>query len=54
MILIGGFVKDIGRGDMTVSLSHFAAGFGVEWGERGLFFDALGGPSIGDEPYKRH
>ncbi len=31
VILIGGFVKDIGRGDMTISLSHFAAGFGVEW-----------------------
>ena len=38
VILVGGFVKDIGRGDMTVSLSHFAAGFGVEWGSRGLFF----------------
>jgi iron(III) transport system permease protein len=38
VILTGGFVKDIGRGDMTVSLSHFAAGFGVEWGSRGLFF----------------
>ncbi len=38
VILVGGFVKDIGRGDMTVSLSHFAAGFGVEWGARGLFF----------------
>ena len=38
VILIGGFVKDIGRGDMTVSLSHFADGFGVEWGTRGLFF----------------
>jgi iron(III) transport system permease protein len=30
VILVGGFVKDIGRGDMTLSLSHFAAGFGVE------------------------
>jgi iron(III) transport system permease protein len=30
VILIGGFVKDIGRGDMTLSLSHFAAGFGIE------------------------
>jgi len=38
VILIGGFVKDIGRGDMTVTLTHFAAGFGVEWGPRGLFF----------------
>ncbi|HXX85195.1 MAG TPA: iron ABC transporter permease [Casimicrobiaceae bacterium] len=38
VILVGGLVKDVGRGDMTVTLSHFAAGFGVEWGPRGLFF----------------
>ncbi|MEO8305837.1 MAG: iron ABC transporter permease [Betaproteobacteria bacterium] len=38
VILTGGFVKDIGRGDMTLSLAHFADGFGVEWGARGLFF----------------
>ncbi len=38
VILIGGFVKDIGRGDMTATFTHFAAGFGVEWGPRGLFF----------------
>jgi len=38
VILVGGFVKDVGRGDMTVTLSHFADGFGVEWGARGLFF----------------
>jgi iron(III) transport system permease protein len=38
VILIGGFVKDIGRGDMTLSLAHFAAGFGAEWGPRGIFF----------------
>ena len=31
IILTGGFVKDIGRGDMTVTLHHFAQGFGVEW-----------------------
>jgi len=30
VIIIGGFVKDIGRGDMTLSLSHFAAGFGID------------------------
>jgi iron(III) transport system permease protein len=30
VILVGGFVKDIGRGDMTLSLSHLAAGFGIE------------------------
>jgi iron(III) transport system permease protein len=38
VILTGGFVKDIGRGDMTVTVRHFAAGFGVDWGERGLLF----------------
>ena len=38
VIFIGGFVRDIGRGDMTATVSHFAAGFGVEWGARGLFF----------------
>jgi iron(III) transport system permease protein len=38
VILTGGFVRDIGRGDMTPTFTHFGAGFGVEWGERGLFF----------------
>ncbi len=38
VIFIGGFVKDIGRGDMTLSLAHFADGFGIEWGARGLQF----------------
>jgi iron(III) transport system permease protein len=38
VILVGGFVKDIGRGDMTLSLAHFADGFGIEWGARGLAF----------------
>jgi len=38
VILTGGFVRDIGRGDMTFTVRHFAAGFGVEWGPRGLFF----------------
>jgi iron(III) transport system permease protein len=31
VILVGGFVRDIGRGDMTPVLSHFGAGFGIEW-----------------------
>jgi iron(III) transport system permease protein len=31
VILVGGFVKDIGRGAMTPVVSHFAAGFGMEW-----------------------
>jgi iron(III) transport system permease protein len=38
VILAGGFVKDIGRGDMTLTLSHFAAGFGIDAGPRGLHF----------------
>ncbi len=38
VILIGGFVKDIGRGDMALTVSHFAAGFGVEWGTHGVYF----------------
>jgi len=38
VIAVGGFVKDVGRGDMTLSLAHIGAGFGIEWGEHGLFF----------------
>jgi iron(III) transport system permease protein len=38
VILVGGFVKDIGRGDMTPALAHFADGFAVDWGTQGLFF----------------
>ncbi len=37
IILTGGFVKDIGRGDMTVTLHHFAQGFGIDF-SRGLAF----------------
>ncbi|MDQ6916523.1 MAG: iron ABC transporter permease [Pseudomonadota bacterium] len=46
VILIGGFVRDIGRGDMTLSLSHFAAGFGVEWGPRGILFSGSAWDSL--------
>ena len=38
IILTGGFVKDIGRGDMTPTVSHFASGFAIEWGASGLRF----------------
>ncbi len=31
IILTGGFVKDIGRGDMALHLGHFASGFGIEF-----------------------
>jgi len=38
VILVGGFVKDIGRGDMTPVLGHFSAAFAVDWsGGRPLF-----------------
>ncbi len=46
VILIGGLVKDIGRGDMTLSLSHFAAGFGVDWGPRGILFSGSAWDSL--------
>ena len=36
VILVGGFVKNIARFDLTPTLAHFATGFGFEWGERGL------------------
>ena len=46
VILVGGFVRDIGRGDMTLSLGHFAAGFGAEWGPRGIFFSGSAWDSL--------
>ena len=36
VILTGGFVKDIGRGDMTITLHHFGQGFGVDVGAHGV------------------
>lgn len=36
LILIGGFVFDIGRGNFEPTLAHFRTGFLVEWGERGI------------------
>ena len=33
VIAVGGFVKDIGRGEMTFVLSHLADGFGIDWSE---------------------
>jgi iron(III) transport system permease protein len=46
VILVGGFVRDIGRGDMTLSFNHFAAGFGAEWGPRGIFFSGSAWDSL--------
>jgi len=36
LILVGGFVVDIGRTDFTPTWAHFETGFGVEWGQFGV------------------
>jgi iron(III) transport system permease protein len=46
VILTGGFVKDIGRGDMTPSFRHFLDGFRVEWASHGLFFSGSAWDSL--------
>lgn len=38
IIAAGGFVNDIGRGDMTGTWRHFVTGFSIEWTDRGLYF----------------
>jgi len=38
VIFIGGFVKDIGRGDMTPTFGHFLAGFGITFETKGTIF----------------
>ena len=38
VILTGGFVRDIGRGDMTPTVRHLSAGFAAEWSANGVFF----------------
>jgi iron(III) transport system permease protein len=38
LILIGGFVRDIGRGDFTFTWRHFETAFAVDLAERGLRF----------------
>ncbi len=38
VILVGGFVKDIGRGDMTPVIAHFKDGFAIEWRDGGPAF----------------
>jgi iron(III) transport system permease protein len=38
IIFIGGFVKDIGRGDMTPTFGHFLAGFGITFDTKGSIF----------------
>jgi iron(III) transport system permease protein len=46
VILTGGFVRDIGRGDMTPSFRHFLDGFRLEWGARGLLFSGSAWDSL--------
>jgi iron(III) transport system permease protein len=46
VIATGGFVRDIGRGDMTPSFRHFLDGFRVEWGAHGLFFSGSAWDSL--------
>lgn len=45
IILSGGFVRDIGRGDLTLTWQHFSTGFAVEWFNgiafRGAAWDSL-------------
>ncbi len=45
IILVGGFVRDIGRGDMSFTWRHFLTGFEVEWLDglafRGSAWDSL-------------
>jgi iron(III) transport system permease protein len=38
VIFVGGFVKDIGRGDMTPSFAHFLAGFGIAFDNKASIF----------------
>ena len=38
VILTGGFVRDIGRGDMTLTFGHLLEGFRADWGAHGLVF----------------
>ena len=46
VILTGGFVRDIGRGDMTPTIRHLGAGFAAEWTSRGLLFSGSAWDSL--------
>lgn len=37
IIVVGGFVQDIGRGAMQPTFEHFHTGFAIEWTQHGLF-----------------
>ncbi|MEO8487745.1 MAG: ABC transporter permease subunit, partial [Betaproteobacteria bacterium] len=38
VIMTGGLVKDIGRGDMTLTLHHLSQGFGIDWSSPATIF----------------
>ncbi len=46
IILVGGFVKDIGRGDMTLTFGHFLAGFGMDFDSKGTMFSGSAWDSL--------
>ncbi len=46
VILTGGFVKDIGRGDMTVTLHHLSQGFGVDLSSPATIFSGSAWDSL--------
>lgn len=46
IISVGGFVRDIGRGDMTPTFGHFLAGFGMDFDSRGTIFSGSAWDSL--------
>jgi iron(III) transport system permease protein len=46
VIATGGFVKDIGRGDMTITVRHFASAFSVDAGKFGLVWSGSAWDSL--------
>ncbi|MFO1307410.1 MAG: iron ABC transporter permease [Burkholderiales bacterium] len=46
VILTGGFVKDIGRGDMTVTLHHLSQGFGIDLSSPATIFSGSAWDSL--------
>ncbi|HEV8256558.1 MAG TPA: iron ABC transporter permease [Casimicrobiaceae bacterium] len=46
IISVGGFVRDIGRGDMTPTFGHFLAGFGMDFESKGTIFSGSAWDSL--------
>jgi iron(III) transport system permease protein len=46
IIFIGGFVRDIGRGDMTPTFGHFLAGFSMDFDSKGTIFSGSAWDSL--------